>query len=169
MGGERGSTSRMRMAGKICCFCHSILAPPYPGEERACSRCEDLKTARPLYMRFERCLGWRVTFRDLGDPSREFRQITFADSDKIEALIARTPTQMILEVRQALEHGIRAGVGGGESGRHARSIPQVASNKSSVIPTTTGVSGHVRPLKLMVFSQSKRIAGKLAGTFQWFC
>lgn len=99
------------MAGKICCFCRSILAPPYPGKERACSRCEDLKTARPLYMRFERCLGWRVTFRDLGDPSRAFREITFADSDKIEALIARTPTQMILEVRQALEQGIRAGLG----------------------------------------------------------
>jgi hypothetical protein len=62
-------------------------------------------------MRFERCLGWRVTFRDLGDLSRAFREITFADSDKIEALIARTPTQMILEVRQALEQGIRAGLG----------------------------------------------------------
>ncbi len=62
-------------------------------------------------MRFERCLGWRVTFRDLADPSRAFREITFADSDKIEALIARTPTQMILEVRHALEQGIRAGFG----------------------------------------------------------
>jgi hypothetical protein len=64
-----------------------------------------------LPMRFERCLGWRVTFRDLADPLRQFREITFADSTKIEALIARTPTQMILEVRQALEHGIRGVLG----------------------------------------------------------
>ena len=62
-------------------------------------------------MRFERCLGWRVSFRDLADPSRTFREITFADSAKIEALIPRTPTQMILEVRQGLEQGIRAGLG----------------------------------------------------------
>ena len=35
----------------------------------------------------------------------------FADSSKIEALRARTPTQMVLEDRQALEHGLRAGLG----------------------------------------------------------
>ena len=88
-----------------------MLPPPHPGKERACSRCEELRTSRALYMRFERCLGWRVTFRDLADPSRNFREITFADSAKIEALIARTPTRMVLEDRQALENGLRAGLG----------------------------------------------------------
>lgn len=39
------------------------------------------------------------------------REITFADSDKIDALIARTPTRMVLEDRQAFEHGIRRGLG----------------------------------------------------------
>lgn len=56
-------------------------------------------------------MGWRVTFRDLTDPSRQFREITFADPSKIEALIARTPTRMVLEDRQALENGLRAGLG----------------------------------------------------------
>jgi hypothetical protein len=56
-------------------------------------------------------MGWRITFRDLTEPSRQFREITFADSSKIEALIARTPTPMVLEDRQALEHGLRAGLG----------------------------------------------------------
>jgi hypothetical protein len=62
-------------------------------------------------MRFERCIGWRITFRDPADPSRRFREITFASPDKIEALIARTPTQMILEDKQAFEHGVRGGLG----------------------------------------------------------
>ena len=62
-------------------------------------------------MRFERCMGWRVSFRDLADPVKQFRELTFADSSKIEALIARTPTRMILDDRQALEHGIRSGLG----------------------------------------------------------
>jgi hypothetical protein len=62
-------------------------------------------------MRFEKCMGWRVTFRDLADPSKQFREITFADSGKIDALIARTLTRMVLEDRQAFEHGIRSGLG----------------------------------------------------------
>ena len=101
----------MRLAGKTCCFCRVSLPPPYPGKERACARCEEQKTARHVYMRFEQCMGWRVTFRDLADPSKQFREITFAGPGKIDALIARTPTRMILEDRQAFEHGIRSGLG----------------------------------------------------------
>ena len=101
----------MRLAGKTCCFCRVSLPPPYPGKERACARCQTQKNTRQLYMRFERCIGWRVTFRDLADPLRQFREITFADSNKIEALIARTPTRMVLEDRQAFEHGILSGLG----------------------------------------------------------
>jgi hypothetical protein len=56
-------------------------------------------------------MGWRVAFRDLADPSEQFRKITFADPGKIEALIARTPTRMVLEDRQAFEHGIHNGLG----------------------------------------------------------
>ena len=111
MGGERGSTARMRLAGKACCFCRISLPAPYPARERACSRCEEQKTVRLVYMRFERCMGWRVTFRDLEDTSRQFREITFADSGKIETLIARTATRMVLEDRQALGNGLHAGLG----------------------------------------------------------
>ncbi len=101
----------MRLAGKTCCFCRVSLPPPYPGKERACAKCEEQKTVRHVYMRFEKCMGWRVTFRDLADPSKQFREITFADSGKIDALIARTLTRMVLEDRQAFEHGIRSGLG----------------------------------------------------------
>ena len=62
-------------------------------------------------MRFEGCLGWRVSFRDLKDPHVRFREITFVDSAKIEELIARTNTRMVLEDRQALELGLRNGLG----------------------------------------------------------
>jgi hypothetical protein len=40
MSGERQATTRMRMVGKICCFCLSRLPPPYPGKERVCARCQ---------------------------------------------------------------------------------------------------------------------------------
>jgi hypothetical protein len=59
-----------------------------------------------------RAVHWLADYiRDPADPSRRFREITFASPDKIEALIARTPTRMILEDKQAFEHGIRGGLG----------------------------------------------------------
>lgn len=54
MGGERQATTRMRMVGKICCFCHSSLPPPYPGKERVCERCQSQRSIHKLYMRFEK-------------------------------------------------------------------------------------------------------------------
>lgn len=64
-----------------------------------------------VYMRFERCQGWRVSFRDLDRPRVTFRELTFADAGKIELLIERTATRFLLEDRQALECGLRAGLG----------------------------------------------------------
>jgi hypothetical protein len=111
MGGERGSSARMRLAGKTCCFCRSMLSPPYPGRERACSRCQASRTIHRLSMRFEKCFGWRVSFQDLENNGVTLREFTFADSAKIEELVARTSTPMRLEDRQALEHGLRRGLG----------------------------------------------------------
>jgi hypothetical protein len=111
MGGERASKTRMRLAGKICCFCSNSMPAPYPGRERICAKCQGKQTMHTLHMRFEQCLGWRVSFRDLNNPSARFREITFAGSEKIETLVARTETKMILETRQAFELGIRNGLG----------------------------------------------------------
>jgi hypothetical protein len=62
-------------------------------------------------MRFERCQGWRVSFRDLDNSHVSFREFTFADSSKVEQLVARTATRMLLEDRQAFELGLRSGLG----------------------------------------------------------
>jgi hypothetical protein len=41
MGGERSSTTRRRLAGKICCSCHAPLSydPSHQNKEQYCSRC----------------------------------------------------------------------------------------------------------------------------------
>jgi len=62
-------------------------------------------------MRFEQCHGWRVSFRDLQNSRHKFRELTFASSDKLEELVERTGTRMLLEDRQAFELGIRNGLG----------------------------------------------------------
>jgi hypothetical protein len=62
-------------------------------------------------MRFEKCHGWRVSFRDAERGGVQFKEFTFADQSKIEELVERTSTRMHLEDRQAFEYGLRTGVG----------------------------------------------------------
>jgi hypothetical protein len=62
-------------------------------------------------MRFERCQGWRVSFRDRDNNRAAFREFTFADPDKIEQLVARTATRMMLEDRHSFQAGLRSGLG----------------------------------------------------------
>jgi hypothetical protein len=64
-----------------------------------------------LQMSFEKKVGWLVTFRDTNDSRAQFRRLSFADSSKIEELIARSGTKVMLEDRQALELGLRQGRG----------------------------------------------------------
>jgi hypothetical protein len=101
----------MRLAGKICCFCKAILPAPYPGHERACPKCGPPPANCRLHMRFEHRNGWHVSFSDLQSPGLKFREITFATSEKIEQLLARTETRMALEDQQAFDLGIRNGRG----------------------------------------------------------
>ena len=111
MGGERSSTTRMRLVGKICSFYRRQLAAPYPGRERACAECKPETITREVYMRFERCHGWRVSFYEPGSPTTRFREFTFADASKLAELLARSATRMLLEDRQAFELGLRNGTG----------------------------------------------------------
>jgi hypothetical protein len=49
-------------------------------------------------MRFEKCLSWRVSFRDLEDTRKQFRELTFAPA-KIEELLGRAAKPKLLEDR----------------------------------------------------------------------
>jgi hypothetical protein len=43
-------------------------------------------------VRLEKCLGWRVSFRDLEDERKQFRELTFADP-KSKNWLASWPTR----------------------------------------------------------------------------
>jgi len=62
-------------------------------------------------MQFERCRGWRVRFRDLKNSHARFREFTFADAAKVEGLVARTATRMVIEDWHSFENGLRIGSG----------------------------------------------------------
>ena len=111
MGGERASTSRRRLAGEICALCHVTLPGPPPGREALCPACAEKKNTRAVYMKFERCMGWRITFQDTADPRARFIELTFADQEKIEELARKTCTRMSLETVQAMELAFSRGRG----------------------------------------------------------
>jgi hypothetical protein len=62
-------------------------------------------------MRFEKCHGWRVSFLDRENQGVRFRDLTFADRSKLEDLVARTPTKMVLADKQAFELALNTGRG----------------------------------------------------------
>jgi hypothetical protein len=112
MGGERSSTTRQRLAGKICARCsRSIDAGAWPGEERLCNRCGGV---HKVYMGFFVRGGgeWVCTFLepDLRTPIGRIR--CFGSEEKLRELIARTQTTFTLEDRQALDHATALGRGG---------------------------------------------------------
>lgn len=110
MGGERGSTARQRLAGKICCNCKRLLdSLPWHGGERYCEKCAP---RRRVYMKFLRTNGkWRVSFLEPNLTTSLPRQFTFADDHKIIEMAERGGAKLQLEDRQALEHGLLAGQG----------------------------------------------------------
>jgi hypothetical protein len=69
------------------------------------------KSSRTVYMRFEQCQGWRISFFDRANPTARFRELTFADKEKIEDMVAKTSTKMVLADRQAFESGLQGGRG----------------------------------------------------------
>jgi hypothetical protein len=105
MGGERGSTTRQRLAGTICCNCKALLGKPHKPGERYCYRCKLQK----VYMSF--CLrnGWAVQFNelDLKTPIGPIR--VFGDPAKIKEIIDRTSTPLNLETRNMIDHAINKG------------------------------------------------------------
>lgn len=110
MGGERASTTRQRLAGKICALCHRLLdSTPRSTGERVCDQCTG---NRRVYMTFFERHGWIVQFleSDLKTPVGRIRK--FSHADRVTELIGRTPTAMNLEARNMLEHALSGGRGG---------------------------------------------------------
>jgi len=72
---------------------------------------EDSGPMHQVYMRFEKRVGWRVTFRDRVDDSIRFREFTFADQAQIREIVARSASRMLLEDSSAFEYGLKNGAG----------------------------------------------------------
>ena len=80
MGGERGSTARQRMSGKICCMCSNSL-PPDPSHhgERLCAKCTEARQPlRDVYMSFMLRDGWYCQFLEADLKTPLPRKFTFA-------------------------------------------------------------------------------------------
>ena len=127
MGGERASTVRQRECGKICAICHIPLdAPPwgsskprgYGAGERVCDRCRGTAAPQPsqptrrVYFSFFQSNGWVIKFSPPSLDRVIGRCRKIATADAIRAMILRTPTQMDLASRQALEAALQNGRGG---------------------------------------------------------
>lgn len=111
MGGERASTTRQRLSGKICCRCHSLLdaLPWHRGGERYCDSCAP---RRKVPLKFLRVDGlWRVSFLEANLRTPLRRRFSFTHDDKILEMAQRGGAELQLDDRQALDHGLKAGAG----------------------------------------------------------
>ena len=112
MGGERASTSRLRLAGKICAGCGNKLhdPPPTPGE-RMCARCKSPGVHR-VYMYYLLREGWICQFleEDLKTPLPA--RLHFKDPEKIRTIVDKVGNFANLQDRQALDYGLEIGRGG---------------------------------------------------------
>jgi hypothetical protein len=110
MGGERGSTTRMRLEGKICCACKNLISPPYTGRETYCTRCRPPQ--RVVYAAFERKVGWHVVFFDSASKRRLPRELILDQDAKLYQLAKRGRALRELADRQAIDVAIQGGKGG---------------------------------------------------------
>lgn len=110
--GERASTIRLRLAGKICARCGIRLqeAPPTTGE-RLCSNCRQPEIHR-VYMYYMFREGWSCQFleEDLKTPLP--RRLHFQDAAKIRTIVEKVGNFANLQDRQALDYGLEIGRGG---------------------------------------------------------
>ena len=117
MGWERGSTTRLRLAGNICCFCGIQLdAPPWSSQqrtgERSCSKCEVNRPRHRILMNFMHRNGWHISFLEADCKTSLPRKYTFATADKIFQMATRGGAEMTSDLRSSLNHGIEIGRGG---------------------------------------------------------
>jgi hypothetical protein len=113
MGGERASTTRMRLAGKICAGCRTFLSNPEHLGERLCAKCTiERAPKRRIYMYFFLREGWYCQFleEDLKTPLP--KTTTVETPAKLAEIASRGGYVMNEEGRKAFEHAVQNGRGG---------------------------------------------------------
>ncbi len=86
VGGERASTVRRRLAGKICARCKRPLPPPHRPGERVCGKCDP---KRRVLMTFQERYGWWVSFLEEDCKTSLPRKLRLASDQKIRDMYAR--------------------------------------------------------------------------------
>jgi hypothetical protein len=109
MGGERASTVRMKLGGKICVICGNSLPPPHSAGEKRCAQCGG---KHRVYMFFFERSGWYCQFLEEDCRTSLPKKLSFKHPEKILELAQRAGAVQNLEGRQAIEHAIRNGRGG---------------------------------------------------------
>jgi hypothetical protein len=113
MGGERASTARQRLSGKICCMCKSSLPAPHTPGEQVCAKCNaERSPRRRVYMSFMLQHGWYCQFLEADLKTSLPKKLSLPDEAKIFELAERGGGMKNLEARHAIQHGIEIGRGG---------------------------------------------------------
>ena len=114
MGGERASTTSMRLAGKICCNCKVSAPPPHTPRAHFRARCAASRTPRRrVYMSFMHREGWHCQFLEEDLKTSLPRKVTVDSPARLIEMAKRGGSDIKLETRQALDHGIEIGRGRG--------------------------------------------------------
>src|ERR1035437_10511609 len=131
MGGERASTTRLRLAGQICCLC-KVSLPHEPNQrpgERYCARCAPPR--HRVLMQFMLAKGgWSVSFLEEDCKISLPRHFVFQSELKTLDLARHGGAEFNLAGRQAIEHGISMGRGSVWLKADARPVCQAAMPRS---------------------------------------
>jgi len=112
MAGERASTARLRLAGKICAQCGNLLHdPPQTRGERLCSKCRSPGMHR-IYMYYMRREGWVCQFLEEDLKTALPHRLHFKNEEKIRTIVDKVGNFANLQDRQALDYGLHIGRGG---------------------------------------------------------
>jgi hypothetical protein len=113
MGGERASTTRLRLAGGICCNCKISLPPAHtPGEKLGTKSQAASGSKRRVYLHFMLRAGWHCQFLEADLKTSLPKKLTLPDPETLIQLAERGGYDASLEGRKALEHVIETGRGG---------------------------------------------------------
>ena len=111
--GDRASTTRVRLTGKICCCCLFPLPPPHVKRETFCARCAtDKQPRRRIYMSFPLSKQWHCQFLEEDVQTPLPLMLHIKDPNKIFDLAERGGYNLNFEGRQAIQHAIEKGRGG---------------------------------------------------------
>ena len=123
----------MRLAGKICCNCKVSLPPPHVPGEHFCARCTASRAPRRrVYMSFMHREGWHCQFLEEDLKTSLPRKVSLDSPAKLIEMAMRGGSNLNLETRQALDHGIEIGRGGGLAEADGGSVCEAKEKVSSL-------------------------------------